>query len=87
MLKKEGFKTFSEFWDESYDDIIDNTERMEAICLLLKDLSKLSKPEWFRLYLRMKPILEHNMRHLTHNNWLKPMQTLINSHEVLKELS
>jgi hypothetical protein len=78
-FRKIGFKTFSEFWDESYDDIRDNTQRMEAICLLLKDLSKLSKNEWISLYMRMIPTLEHNMKMLTQTNWTYDTACFLNS--------
>jgi hypothetical protein len=82
-----GFKTFGEFWDESYDDIEDDTLRLEKICMLLKDLAKLSKNDWVILYTQMKPVLEHNMRLLLSNNWTRPMNKLIESHEVLRKLS
>jgi hypothetical protein len=73
-LRKAGFKTFSDFWDESYDDIIDNTERMDCICKLLTHLSTLSKDEWMILYNKMIPILEHNMYTLRQTNWTKNIE-------------
>jgi len=86
-LKDEGFMTFSEFWDESYDTIENNTLRLEAICLLLKDLSKLSKPQWLAMYMKMMPILEHNMNLLNNKNWVTPMHRFVDNHPILKGLS
>ena len=42
-LHSYGFKTFSECWDESYDDIQDPVERLNAIVELMKTLSNLDK--------------------------------------------
>jgi hypothetical protein len=87
-FKQLGFKTFSDLWDESYDDIENDTQRLEAICMLLKDLAKLSKSDWENLYIEASPILEHNMRYLTYNIWLAPvMNKIINSYDIFKELS
>lgn len=58
-LKRLGFKTFSQYWDESYDEdglvlgtktILNNVER----------LSKMSDTELQSMYNDMTPILEHN---------------------------
>jgi hypothetical protein len=35
-----GYKTFSEFWDESYDDIKDPTERLVKVVELCKEISE-----------------------------------------------
>jgi len=73
-LRKAGFKTFSDFWDESYDEITDNTKRMDSICQLLTHLSTLSKDEWISLYHKMIPVLEHNMDTLCQTNWTKKIE-------------
>jgi hypothetical protein len=69
-LREQGFKTFDQFWDESYDDIQDDTARLVAICNLLNNLSKKTHDEWIEMYKQMIPILEHNMKHLTTNDWI-----------------
>jgi hypothetical protein len=68
-LKKIGFKTFNEFWDESYDVCRNPTDRLEKICELIAQLNKLSKKEWIDLYKRMEPVLEHNYNHLMFTDW------------------
>ena len=59
-LRSYGFKTFSDYWDESYDAIEDPVERLEAIVQVIKQLSKLSAKEQKAMLLDMEPILEHN---------------------------
>ena len=64
-LKIIGFKTFSDFWDESYDTIVDDSERMDKIYKLIKQLiMKKSDEEWVELYKKIKPILIYNRNHL-----------------------
>lgn len=59
-LKSKGFKTFSEFWDESYDEIEDNSDRMEYVYKIIKELIQKSNEEWDKLNEKLLPILEHN---------------------------
>lgn len=59
-LRSYGFKTFSEFWDESYDAIEDPILRLQAITKILKDISNLSVTEQKDMLMAMEPILEHN---------------------------
>ena len=59
-LKESGYKTFDQFWDESYDSIEDHGERLKKILELIKSL--LDKPieELHELYEQMMPVLEFN---------------------------
>ena len=60
FLHSLGFKTFSEFWDESYDTIEMNSKRMEKIFEVIKTLLSKSKDEWDELNKKLKPILIYN---------------------------
>jgi hypothetical protein len=63
-LKKLGYKTFSNWIDESYDEL-DNLERMDAIIKVLKDIDKIeNKIEWFK---SMEDVLKFNYRILKRN--------------------
>lgn len=44
-LKSYGFQTFSDYWDESYDNIADPVERLHAITDVMKTITK-SKKLW-----------------------------------------
>jgi hypothetical protein len=74
-LKRQGFKTFDSWWDESYDDIENITDRMEAICKLLLSLQIKTNDEWIAIYKDMYAVFEHNFNHLISQDWLKPLSS------------
>jgi hypothetical protein len=76
-LKRLGFKTFDNWWDESYDDIENITDRMEAICKLLLSLQIKTKDEWIAIYKDMQTVLEHNYNHLHSQDWVKPLSSYV----------
>ena len=59
-LKKIGFKTFDKWWDESYDLIYDDRDRITEIKKLVLDISKWSLEKCEEVYTEMIPILKHN---------------------------
>jgi hypothetical protein len=59
-LRSYGFRTFGEYWDESYDSIEDPVERINAITQVIKTISSLSLEQQKNMLLDMQPILEHN---------------------------
>jgi hypothetical protein len=62
-LKSYGFKTFDTVWDESYDQEIDDDQRLRKIAVLLKSLDEMSPQELQHVYTACVPIIEHNYRH------------------------
>lgn len=62
-LRKYGFKTFGDFWDESYDQETNPAKRFAKVVELLKDLGNLSIGELQKMHKDMLPILEHNFLH------------------------
>lgn len=59
-LKSEGFKTFSDFWDESYDDEYDHEKRLFKIFKVIDYIDSKSIDELHEMYEKMIPILKHN---------------------------
>ena len=59
-LHQLGFKTFSPFFDESYDNIQNDDERFEALFNEITRLINLSDGEWLNILTNIQPILEHN---------------------------
>lgn len=55
-----GFKTFSDFWDESYDNIQHHNQRLEAIKNILHDISTWDHNKILEFRRNVKPILDHN---------------------------
>lgn len=62
ILKSYGFKTFSKWWDESYDDELDWDCRFKKIKNILLEISSKSLKECTDIYNEMKPILIHNRK-------------------------
>lgn len=62
-LKKYGFKTFSNWIDESYDTIENNDDRIKKIISELKKLCKLSPSQLKQMHLEMQGILNYNYNH------------------------
>jgi hypothetical protein len=60
-LRKYGFRTFGDFWDEGYDDC-DDSERINKISGLLNELNNLSLREKAQLQQHLAPVVEHNHR-------------------------
>ena len=59
-LKQKGYKTFNDMFDESYDNIIDPSSRMESIFELVKDINTRSLDEIKANVLKCQDKLSHN---------------------------
>jgi hypothetical protein len=62
-LREYGFKTFADVFDESYDSVTDDIQRIEQVTRLLKDLDSLSLRARQEIHRACVPIVEHNYRH------------------------
>lgn len=63
-LRKLGFETFPEFFDESYDTIPNEQKRREFIVKEIKKVCDMSLNDVHSLYQSVKPKLIHNKNHL-----------------------
>jgi len=61
-LKSYGFKTFDQWWDESYDTELDHDKRIDKVIDNLKYLNK-NKKNLADIYNEMYKILEYNCNH------------------------
>lgn len=59
-LKRIGFKTFSEFWDEGYDEIEDPKDRYFAVMKIVLELNSKSIEELNEIYQKTKNICIYN---------------------------
>ena len=59
-LRELGFKTFSPYIDESYDEVISPFRRMQKITKEVKRLCSMSKEDLHKWYYGMLDILERN---------------------------
>ena len=59
-LKELGFKTFNNWWDETYDDVIDLNERIHKLIKTIKYINNLKNEEICNNKIQMKNVLKHN---------------------------
>lgn len=64
FLRELGFKTFSDFWDESYDDIELHDDRLVKVCSTVESICSMSIEQMRDMHTRMSPILKHNREHI-----------------------
>tara|TARA_R110000868_G_scaffold90376_1_gene251016 strand:+ start:2795 stop:3976 length:1182 start_codon:yes stop_codon:yes gene_type:complete len=68
-LQHYGFKTFHDYFDESYDTIQDPVQRLECIVNLMKQLSKLTPIQKQQLYSKLQPICDFNRQRFFSNEF------------------
>lgn len=59
-LQDRGFKTFSKWWDEGYDEIEDGWKRFTEVLEIMKKITILDKEQLLTMYMEMIPTLQHN---------------------------
>jgi hypothetical protein len=62
FLQDQGFMTFSDFWDESYDSMEDHESRLFAIFKLIDSINNMPISQLKDMYNQMLPIIEHNRK-------------------------
>lgn len=67
-MREKGIKTFSDFWDESYDEESIHSVRMAKILKLIDYIGNKSIEELEQLRLEMEPILKYNLGLLKQRN-------------------
>lgn len=79
-LHSRGFETFSDIWDESYDQITDPQERFVACCKLVNVVASWSIDDWVSIYQHIAERLDRNRNTLLQyiENDLTPLATEFN---------
>ena len=67
-LHEYGFKTFDNWWDESYDLEEDSSKRLDKIFKVIEYINSFSIEKLSNMYIEMKPILIHNFK-LSRKMW------------------
>ena len=62
LLRRNGFITFDQWFDESYDSIINLYDRLEAIKREIDRVAQMSYKDLTRIQQEMLPVLEHNRK-------------------------
>lgn len=63
LLKNQGFQTFDQWWDESYDDERDTEKRLDMIIKIIQYLTSIDTQKLKKMCKEMEPLLEHNYQH------------------------
>jgi hypothetical protein len=71
-LRSYGFKTFGDYWDESYDSMTNNVDRFNAVMSILKKLCNTPHHELVAMKRDMQHILDHNF-----NTFFKTMRPVV----------
>lgn len=72
-LHQMGFKTFYEFWDETYDGYGPEARYLK-ILKIIDSLASKSKEELFEMYNQMQSVLEHNYNLLVEKKYVKAVE-------------
>jgi hypothetical protein len=80
-LRDKGYKTFDNWWDESYDDEESHWERSKMVFSILNDLKNKSKEELNEMLYEQLEVIEHNRKHLynsmiVEDTWLEDVLDL-----------
>lgn len=62
--KDMGFKTFSDYWDESYDDEFNHTKRIHKIFKVIDQIAQYSNEDLARMYINMQSVMIYNKQQL-----------------------
>lgn len=77
VLKEMGYKTFDKFWDESYDDDLPISERLEKLYSTMTYIAETPMEELNRLMEYFEPILRHNFNVLISSDRILSKQRLL----------
>jgi hypothetical protein len=72
-LRSHGYQTFSDFIDESYDDITNHYDRILAVTRSFMSFVQRPIEEIHEIYQKCIPILEHNRQRLTKASFLNDL--------------
>lgn len=68
-LRDFGFRTFGEFWDESYDEAKDYNEKLDKIENIIHRIANMSVVDLNQMYQQMMPVVKHNKNLLKQTDW------------------
>jgi len=74
-LKQYGFKTFDTVWDEGYDNVKDDTLRVQQLSELLQKLDQQTEQQKNEMFKQCIPIIEHNWNHFYNGGFEKVLWT------------
>jgi hypothetical protein len=70
-LQRYGFKTFDSVWDESYDLVVNHSDRFQMVLTLIKKLNDMPLDDFKLLIRKCQQIVEYNRQHFFSDNFEK----------------
>jgi hypothetical protein len=71
LLRNYGFRTFAGYINESYDEILDETKRLAAVCAEMKRITQLPLEQRNQLIKVCQKIADHNRKHFFSDKFFK----------------
>jgi hypothetical protein len=62
FLKRYGFQTFENVWDEDYDNELNSQHRFIKVMSVINSIASMTRMQFVTLYEKILPILDHNRR-------------------------
>ena len=59
-MREQGFKTFNELWDESYDNEVNDTKRFFKVLELIKEIASWTDERKLEISTMVKSIVDYN---------------------------
>jgi hypothetical protein len=78
-LRSYGFKTFDQIWNEEYDTIENDHDRIQYTATLLTNLDRLTMREKQQIFEKCIPIIEHNWNHFYNGDFEKILWQELNT--------
>ena len=85
VLRGQGYKTFSKWWDESYDEETDLYKRMDKIFKVMGEIATWDMEKCYKITQEMLPTLIHNFNVLMKGETLQNIFNVLENDEHLPE--
>jgi hypothetical protein len=69
-LRSYGFKTFNQWWDESYDEIEDPIQRLQAVIKIINNICSMSNEDLTAMLHAMQSVLDYNYNRFFSKNFI-----------------
>jgi hypothetical protein len=64
VLREQGYDVYDDWIDHSYDTILDDTERLDALSMEVRRLNQITDDDWVDMLKEMLPTIKKNLLHL-----------------------
>jgi hypothetical protein len=85
-LKEYGFQTFDKWWDESYDNEINFTKKLEKIITIMEEISTWDMDKCYTITQEMQSVLENNLNILINTKEIEKLYNILsfNNNQIKK---